>query len=131
MARFNGSCACGALRYETKGSPIWSMHCHCESCRRTTGSPMTSWLGMGRGQVTWIGERSFYKSSPGVTRAFCGACGTPMHYMSTRWPGEVHLYAATLDDPSIYEPTAHVHWAQRTAWLNVQDDLPKHEGAAP
>lgn len=129
--RFDGGCACGAVRYEVKGSPFWAMHCHCESCRRATGSPMTSYFGVGRGQVTWKGARSFFKSSPGVTRGFCGQCGTPMHYMSTRWPGEVHLFAATLDDLTLYKPTAHVHWAEHVPWINSDDGLPRFDGRAP
>lgn len=92
---------------------------------------MTSFFGMGRGQVKWEGERSFYNSSPGVTRGFCRECGTPLFYMSTKWPGEVHLYAANLDDPSIYEPTAHVFWSEKLDWLAVSDDLPKFERSAP
>ncbi|MEM8536692.1 MAG: GFA family protein, partial [Pseudomonadota bacterium] len=64
-------------------------------------------------------------------RGFCAVCGTPLFYMSTRWPGEVHIYAATLDDPKLYQPTAHVHWAERLGWLHVVDDLPKYEGSAP
>ncbi|MEM6693306.1 MAG: GFA family protein [Pseudomonadota bacterium] len=131
MAGFDGGCACGKVRYRSKGSPFWSMHCHCKSCRRATGSPMASFFGIGRGQVTWTGTRAFYKSTPGVTRGYCGSCGTPLFYMSTRWPGEVHILAATLDDPSLYRPTAHVHWAERLPWLTVSDDLPKHAGMAP
>ena len=128
---WTGGCACGALRYAVTGSPIWQMHCHCASCRKATGSPMTSYFGVGRAQVCWDGERSFYTSSPGVTRGFCGQCGTPMHYMSTRWPGEIHLFAATLDDPSLFVPTSHVHWAERVPWVTMEDDLHKYEGRAP
>ncbi|MEM9851949.1 MAG: GFA family protein [Pseudomonadota bacterium] len=106
------------------------MHCHCQSCRHATGAPMTSFFGVGRAQVTWEGKRSFHNSSPGVTRGFCGQCGTPMVYMSTRWPGEAHLYAATLDDLTLYQPTAHVHWAERVPWFTADDSLPKYKGRA-
>lgn len=92
---------------------------------------MTSYFGVARAQVTWAGERSFYNSSPGVTRGFCGQCGTPIHYMSTRWPGEIHLLASTLYDLTLYKPTAHMHWAARVPWLMSDDDLPRHEGRAP
>ena len=101
---FKGSCACGAIRYEVKGSPFVAVHCHCESCRKTTGSPMTSYFGVGRSQVTWQGSRCFYNSSPGVTRGFCGTCGTPVHYMTTRWPGETYLFAATLENQTLFQP---------------------------
>ena len=122
---FCGGCACGALQYEVKNSPFSAVHCHCESCRRITGSPMTSYFGVGRAQVTWNGARRFYNSSSGVTRGFCDQCGTPMHYISTCWPGEVHLFAATLEDPTLYQPTAHVHWAERVPWLILDDGLPR------
>lgn len=127
---FDGGCACGALRYKVKNSPFSAVHCHCEDCRRVTGSPMTSYFGVGRAQVTWKGLRSFYNSSPGVTRGFCGQCGTPMHYMSTLWPGEIHLFAATLDDLTIYKPTAHVHWTERVPWLMSDDGLPRYHSRA-
>lgn len=53
-----------------------------------------------------------------------------MHYMSTRWPAEVRLFAATLDDLTLYQPTAHVHWAERVPWLHPDDGLPKQNGRA-
>lgn len=91
---------------------------------------MTSYFGVGRAQVSWEGSRSFYNSSPGVTRGFCGECGTPVHYMCTRWPGEIHLFAATLNDLTLYKPTAHVHWAERVPWFTLHDGLPRYEGRA-
>lgn len=92
---------------------------------------MTSYFGVGRSQVTWHGTRSFYNSSPGVTRGFCSRCGTPVQYMTTRWPGETHLLAATLDDLALFKPTAHVYWTERVSWLHVDDRLPKYEGRSP
>jgi hypothetical protein len=127
----HGGCACGAIRYQIKNSPFCAVHCHCESCRRATGAPMTSYFGVGRAQVTWNGRRSFWNSSAGVTRGFCRQCGTPLHYMSTRWPGEVHVLAATLDDLTFFKPKAHVHWAERVPWLTLDDGLPRHHGRAP
>lgn len=92
---------------------------------------MTSYFGVSRSQVTWHGQRCFYKSSPGVTRGFCCACGTPLQYLTTRWPGETQLFAATLDDDGVFKPTAHIHWAERLPWLNLTDSLPKYNGRAP
>ena len=131
MPEYAGACLCGAIRWRTAVSPFWSAHCHCVSCRRATGAPVASFMGFGKSAVHWNGQRQFYRSSPGVTRGFCASCGTPLSYMSTRWPGEIHLYAATLNDPSVFKPEAHVHWSERVPYLTVTDELPKHAGSSP
>ena len=38
----NGGCFCGAIRYETAGTPFHQTNCHCSICRRTTGGPIRS-----------------------------------------------------------------------------------------
>ena len=53
-----------------------------------------------------------------------------MTYQSTRWPTETHLYAATLDDPSAFEPRAHFHYLERLPWIMITDDLPKYAATA-
>ncbi len=127
----SGHCMCGAIGFSAVGAPLWSAHCHCQSCRRTTGSPMTSFLGMKRDAVTWTGQRTVRESSPGVFRGFCEKCGTPLSYESHRWPTETHLYAATLDRPQDYVPQAHVFWSERLPWMTITDELPKYNGGSP
>ena len=38
MAGFTGGCLCGAIRYEVTAEPIRTFCCHCDSCRKATGS---------------------------------------------------------------------------------------------
>lgn len=92
---------------------------------------MVAWMGFRPDDVTWTGTRSFYKSSEIATRGFCPTCGSQMSFESTRWPGEIHLYAASLDDPQAYVPGLHCHTAERLAWLHLADDLPQYKGSAP
>jgi len=87
-------------------------------------------MGFETAQVTWTGERSFYKSSDVATRGFCPKCGTQMSFESTNWPGELHLYAASLDQPETYSPQLHCHHAEHLAWLQINDDLPKFSAQA-
>lgn len=122
---FTGGCLCRAVTFRCDAEPLWQSHCHCESCRRATASPFTSFLGVRNGTWAWTGERpATYSSSPGVWRDFCPHCGTQMAYRSTRYPDEMHFYAATLDDPSAYQPTAHEHSAERLPWIHLSDGLP-------
>ncbi|NIS07140.1 MAG: GFA family protein [Gammaproteobacteria bacterium] len=126
-----GRCLCGSLQFEVRGKPLWVAHCHCRSCRRNTGSAVATFVGFRKDQLTYTcGERKFYASSAGVQRGFCAECGTPMTYEADRWPGEVHVYVATLDNPDDFRPQLHVFFAERISWLELEDDLPRYEGLA-
>jgi hypothetical protein len=125
--RETGRCLCGEVRFEAYGEPLWVAHCHCQSCRRSTGAPVTTFVGYRRDQVSVLGgERRIYESSPGVTRRFCGRCGTPLSYEADRFAGEIHLYVCTLDAPDRFKPGFHVHFGEKVAWLDLHDDLPRY-----
>ena len=82
--KMTGGCMCGAVRYETTGESFKVIHCHCQSCRKHNGAPVVTLAGFNADQVKFIGdERKIYESSPGVGRAFCGKCGTPL-----TWEGD-------------------------------------------
>ncbi len=131
MADLSGRCACGAITWKTAGPVLWAGHCHCDSCRRTTSAPFTSFFGVPRKSVFWSGVLADHLSSDGrVRRQFCASCGTPMTYQSEVWPEEVHLYAASLDDPALFEPQAHFHYAEKLPWVTITDDLPKYAAAS-
>lgn len=130
MAEITGHCLCGQLRYRAPEKPAWTALCHCESCRRACSAPVVAWMGFAVGDVGWSGERKFFKSSDIATRGFCPDCGTQMSFESTRWPGEIHLYGASRDDPENYRPELHCHTGERLAWLHLQDDLPRFSGSA-
>ena len=125
----SGRCLCGNLQFEVHGRRLWVAHCHCDSCRRNTGSAVATFVGYRKEQLTYTrGERRFYESSPGVQRGFCADCGTPMTYEADRCPDEVHLYISTLDNPGDFKPQLHVFIAERIPWMEVHDDLPRYEG---
>ncbi|NBE06865.1 GFA family protein [Paragemmobacter ruber] len=122
-----GRCLCGAITYRADATPLWQMHCHCESCRRATGAAFASFFGVADGNWHWTGAApAIFRSSPDVERLFCPTCGTPMAYRATRFPGETHFHAGTLDRPETFRPTAHVHCAEQQPWSDINDGLPRH-----
>jgi hypothetical protein len=122
-----GRCLCGATQYVYRGEPSAVLHCHCESCRRATSSPVTTFLTVARADLTFNGdELGVYSSTPEVERYFCRSCGSPMGYANAGTPDEFDLYAATLDDPASVEPQFHAHHAERLAWIELTDTLPRH-----
>jgi len=104
---------------------------NCESCRRATAAPVAAFVGFSEGSVRFRGDaRRLFSSSAGVERSYCANCGTPLSYRATRWPGEIHLYTPTFDNPATYPPSFHVHWAEKLPWLAVTDNLPRYERAS-
>jgi len=120
-----GHCLCGAVTFEAIGEPRWIAYCHCASCRRHTGSPVTCFVNFPLDAVRFDGVPAQYASSPGVTRRFCGRCGTPIAYETAKRPGEIDIYVNALDEPERFRPGAHVFYAEHVAWLDIRDDLPR------
>ena len=124
-----GGCMCGAVRFEATGAPLSTNYCHCTSCRKHTGAPVVTLVGYKIDQVKFTkGERKIYESSPGVGRAFCGQCGTPL-----TWEGDggefgplVELLISTFDDSNAFAPQGHLHHAERISWFETTDNLPRY-----
>lgn len=126
-----GRCLCRAVRFAYEGPARWCGHCHCETCRRQCSAPFTTFVGVKDGRWRWTGvEPAIYHSSPWVERFFCSKCGSPMAYRGDHWPGEIHFYAASLDNPVAVEPRFHVHVTERLPWIHLDDGLPEYEGPA-
>ena len=125
-----GRCLCGELEWNASGSRSWQCFCHCDDCKRQCGAPVVAFIGVDIAGFKWTGSPKTYVSSPGVTRSFCGNCGTPMAFQAERYEGESHVYAAHLDDPETFEPTCHVHNSERFDWLHLSDELKTFEGSA-
>lgn len=127
MNILTGRCLCGSVSWTAKSPILWAALCHCEDCRRAASSDYVSWFGVERPSVVWSGPRRTYRSSQRVERSFCEDCGSPLSFETEIFPDETHLYAATLTDPTLYQPTAHIFWSERLPWIEEKDALPKHE----
>ncbi len=124
-----GHCLCGNTRWEYQGEVAWACYCHCDDCRRNCAAPVVAWLGVPVTNFTWLGEApKTHENSKGVRRHFCEACGSPMGFEADHYPGGMHLYAASMEDPDNFKPTFHVNFGSKLPWLQFNDDLPKYEG---
>lgn len=119
-----GRCMCGDIHYEFRGAPLETVHCHCESCRRHTSSPFSTFVVIDKSAFRYTkGTPVAYVSSPGVERTHCGRCGSPIAYERT---GEFALYACTLDDLAKVNPGLHVRADEQLPWIEVADNLPRY-----
>lgn len=125
-----GGCYCGDIRIRATGQPIYVSYCHCRDCRKSSGAPVTVFVGYRRSQVETRGEPGIYNSSPGIQRSFCTVCGTPISYEDDRLPEEVYLTVGVFDEPEQFEPWLHGWTSQSLSWLRTEDDLPRYEGTS-
>ena len=82
-----GSCFCGTVAAEISGEPFWICYDHDDDCRRAIGSPLNIWVGYRPEQFRLVrGMPKPFSKTKGVTRSFCGDCGTSISYKDERRP---------------------------------------------
>ncbi len=122
-----GGCFCGAVRYVVTAAPFNSTLCHCTMCRRAAGAPCVAWFSVPVGGIRYTaGAPAVYRSSPGIIRRFCGTCGTPLTFENERYPAELDITTASLDDPDALPPGDHTHMESHLRWLQLADMLPRY-----
>jgi hypothetical protein len=69
------------------------------------------------------------RSSPELRRGFCATCGASLCTIADDDP-YVCVTLASLDDPAQIAPILHMWTSSQASWLEIDDDLPRHEGQA-
>ena len=124
---YEGGCACGALRYESKLAPTESGYCHCRLCQRSSAAPALAFASFPAHSFRYVtGTPALYASSHHGHREFCRECGTQIAYRDNGEAQTVDVNAASLDDPSIITPEYHIWCSSQIAWFDVADTLPRY-----
>jgi hypothetical protein len=133
---YTGGCACGAIRYEISGEPMFSNHCQCRDCQHKSGTGHGSYLTFpSRKGVTLTGKATQWDmvgdSGTVKTRGFCPTCGSPVYLTFAAMPDLFTIHAASLDDPSRYKPQAVTYTVRGHAWDHLDSALPKFDKMPP
>jgi hypothetical protein len=117
---FSGRCLCGAVRFEARGWPKGIFWCHCDSCRRHSGAPVSVFVGFANDAVTVIeGTITTFKSSPGTTRGFCSRCGSTLTCATVHFPKETHYHVGAFDRAAELQPSKHFFANEQLPWLRL------------
>ncbi len=128
-----GSCLCGAVKFEASGEPTRFVHCHCSRCRKATGTGHASNIFMQPGTLTWLaGEqsKSAYKvpTAQRFTNTFCTTCGSRL----PRQAGDaVIIPAGSLDTEPPLRPQERIFYGSRAQWSCEPGGLPAHDEYPP
>ncbi len=123
---WSGRCLCGAVELRLTEGPTVVSFCHCGTCRRATGGPVSLFAGFRTAALTYSRARPrSFNSSPGIDRPFCPDCGSRIGYLDARLPGWIYVHAGILDAPERLRPQRHAWDQERLPWLHIDDGLPR------
>jgi hypothetical protein len=136
MVMRTGGCLCGAVRYESAGDPVFSLHCHCRDCQRSSGTAYIAAMRVpaaGFRITQGSPKRYLGRSDSGneITRAFCGDCGSPLYVQVSTRPDLVGLRVGTLDDPSWFHAEADIFTKSAQPWDHMDPAIPKYDTYPP
>lgn len=129
---FTGGCACGAVRFETARAPVFQNHCQCRDCQRRSGTGHGSYLTFpGRSEMKITGAVSHWEvagdSGNLKSHAFCPVCGTQVFLTFAAMPDFIAVPAASLDDPSRFEPQVLTYRTRALSWDRMDPSLQAFE----
>ena len=131
--KLEGSCHCGAVRFQVESRTVHPyMRCYCSICRKTGGSGgyginikadtaslrVTGKVHVRRYQP-WIDFPERTERSEGV-RHFCGKCGSPLWVHDERWAQWIYPHASAIDTPLPVPPEInHILLDSKASWVEV------------
>ena len=125
----DGGCACGTVRYRTRGAPQRVSMCSCTWCTKRTGSAMGLSVYFNKDDVTFLdGEPRAYRLTSDAGRwlktGFCGDCGTTVTWTLELWPDYRGIAGGTFDPPTFwFKPERYVFTRSKPGWLAVPDGM--------
>jgi hypothetical protein len=126
-----GSCLCGEVRFEIEGEFDRFYLCHCEYCRKDTGSAHAANLFSSTAILRWLSGqqnvRQFELPATRHTKCFCSRCGSalPMLQMKDRL---LVAPAGSLNSEVLIRPDAHIFVSSRASWDHALEEVPTIDG---
>lgn len=114
-----GSCLCGEVSFEIEGNFESFYLCHCQYCRKDTGSAHAANLFSTTAYLTWVaGEesvRTFTLPATQHVKSFCLHCGSALP--SLQMGGKLLVVpAGSLNSAVTILPNAHLFMASKADW---------------
>ncbi|MGE8066238.1 GFA family protein [Pseudomonas sp. NPDC089569] len=127
---FQGSCLCGAVTYCISTALKAVTHCHCRKCRKSHGAAFATYASAPASAVsilTGVEALKGYESSEGVTRRFCGTCGSSLFWSDSKgaFSQWISIAIATLDTPFSVKKQKHSCVGEKASWYEIDARHPQ------
>ena len=118
----NGSCQCGAVKFQIEGSIPDVVICHCTQCRKFSGHAWASVL-VSTYQLSIAPSESlkWFRSSDFAQRGFCSSCGSSLFY-KTNSGESTAVSAGTLETPTNLRVDRHIFTKDKSDYYRIASE---------
>ncbi|MFM2479977.1 GFA family protein [Celerinatantimonas sp. YJH-8] len=115
----SGGCVCGKVQFTVEDDFEHFYFCHCEQCRKMTGSAFATNLFTRPDNIQWTEGQEFIKRYEHPTRTFsqvfCTHCGSSLPYVSKSGKALI-VPAGSLNTEPSKTPDAQIFCSEETQW---------------
>lgn len=119
-------CACGTTSVKVTGEPEIHNVCHCNNCKKRTGSAFgISAYFLKQHVLAICGPTSIYRfchADQNQERHFCSLCGTTLFWYISSLPNLIGIAGGCFSDDPLGVPNMEVMHANKVSWLKLPDD---------
>ena len=132
MSIFTGSCLCGSINYKSNSDPLVIQNCHCDQCKKATGSVYLTNLFIKEENFEITGEVNNYThlsdAGNNMTKYFCPNCGSQVFGKNSGRPGIITLRAGTVNEKDIIKPIRNLFLKSKVPSTPINSNLEACEG---
>ena len=132
MSIFTGSCLCGSVNYKSNSDPLVIQNCHCDQCRKATGSVYLTNLFIKEENFEITGEVNNYThlsdAGNNMTKYFCPNCGSQVFGKNSGRPGIITIRAGTVNEKDIIKPIRNLFLKSKVPSTPIDSNLEACEG---
>ena len=129
--RYEGACLCGQVKFIVEGDFEQFYLCHCERCRKDTGSAHAANLFSSTARLVWLtGEdlvRTYNFRGEGHIKSFCTHCGSALPNLQMEGMLLV-VPAGSLDSDVPIRPQGHIFTARKANWDEHLESIKAFDG---
>ncbi len=120
-------CCCKAVAILLDAEPLLNGVCHCDNCRRRTGSAL-GWSVYFPASVLahdpeGVSVYAFDAESGRQERRFCATCGTTLYWTNSASPGVIGFAGGCLEEGELQTPTLSAYDSRRHGWIELDAAL--------
>lgn len=128
MSKYRGGCSCGSVRFELRDRPLWTNVCHCDACKKRTGSAFGFSIVVEATNVKkFIGSTKTFvrrgESGKSVKYEFCPNCGSTLRWHVDLIPTRQVFAGGALDDASQIEICGEMYTGAALPWARIGCEL--------